>query len=195
MIATHSPEALPLSSHLPSSPAASAGDRSLPLSLLRDAGLALFGSMLLAAAAHVAVPFWPVPMTLQTLAVLLIGGFLGPRVAAATVVAYWIEGVAGLPVFSHAATLLGPTTGYIIGYLPAAVIAGWAGQKVRGGLPLAAALVGADGLVFVFGVAWLATFVGPEKAFAVGVTPFLIGEALKIALATAGLRVLPSLRR
>ncbi len=184
-----------MSSHLPSSAAPSAGDRTLSQSLLRDAGLALLGSLVLAIAAHVAVPFWPVPMTLQTLAVLLLGAFLGPRVAGAAVVAYGIEGAAGLPVFSHAATLFGPTIGYIVGCLPAAVAAGWAARKIRGSLGLAAAFVGADILVFLFGVAWLATFVGAEKAIAVGVTPFLIGEALKIALATAAVRALPALRR
>ena len=152
------------------------------------------GSALLAVAAHVAVPFWPVPITLQTLAVLALGATLGPWVAAGAVLAYLGEGLAGLPVFAHGAgfaTLAGPTGGYLIGYIPAAIVAGLPASRGWLGNPLKtfASFLAADAVIFAFGVAWLATLVGWDKAIAGGLVPFLIGDALKIALATAGTQI------
>ncbi len=148
------------------------------------------GSLILAISAHVAVPFWPVPITLQTLAVLALGVALGPRLAAAAVLTYLVEGLAGLPVFAQGAgtaVLAGPTGGYIVGFLPAAVAAGWAARQGWLRQPISAfvAFLAADAIVFVCGVAWLATLVGGERAIAGGLVPFLLGEALKIALLTA----------
>ena len=159
---------------------------SLPLKIAAG-GL---GSVLLAIAAHVTVPFWPVPMTMQTLVVLAIGAYAGPAVAAAAVLAYLIEGLAGLPVFTKlggVAVLLGPTGGYLIGFLPAAVLAGLAARRgwlasIAGAI---ATFVVADAVLFAFGVGWLAVGTGLSKAIAVGLFPFLAGEALKIALAVA----------
>ncbi len=156
----------------------------------RGAIAVLGGSLLLAAAAHVAIPFWPVPLTLQTLAVLLIGAALGPRLGALAVLAYLAEGAAGLPVFAAGAgpgVLAGPTGGYLAGYVAAAALAGAAG---RGGwlgtVPRAlAAFCAADALVFAFGLARLAALFGPDRAVAAGLSPFLLSEALKIALAVA----------
>lgn len=154
----------------------------------------LLGTLVLAVAAHVAVPFWPVPMTLQTLAILLIGVVAGPLLAAATVVAYVAEGLTGLPVFSHGtglAALAGPTGGYIVGFLPAAVLVGFGAQRgwLRGLAGALSVFAAADALVFACGLAWLAPAIGFDKAVTVGLVPFLLGEVLKIALAMAVIRV------
>ena len=157
---------------------------------LRTLACVVGGSAILAVAAHVAVPFWPVPITLQTLAVLGLGALLGPSVAVGTVVAYLLEGLCGLPVFAHGsgfAVLAGPTGGYLLGYVPAAFFAGLAARRGWLAKPMSAlaAFLLADAVIFVVGVAWLAALFGWEKAVAVGLTPFLIGEALKLALLTA----------
>jgi biotin transport system substrate-specific component len=172
-------------------------DAATPASVIRFLAIAGLGSLGLAVAAHVSVPFWPVPLTLQTLAVLLLGVFAGPQLAAAAVLAYAAEGVAGLPVFAHGAglaTLAGPTGGYIVGFLPAAIVAGFAARARRLPLTLAGLLL-ADALIFAFGLAGLTLLVGWDKAVAVGLTPFLAGEALKIALATAATRLRPTKAR
>lgn len=166
--------------------------------LLRFLGMAIAGSLLLAVSAHVKVPFWPVPMTLQTLAVLLIGVQAGPAVGAAAVVLTIGEGLLGLPVFTTggAGALFGPTGGFIAGFLPAVLLAGIAGRARSGlnGVAMSiATLVAADAVVLLLGWAWLATTIGGAKAFAVGIAPFLLGEAVKVALAaaTVPLRRLP----
>ncbi|MCW6508300.1 biotin transporter BioY [Lichenifustis flavocetrariae] len=158
--------------------------------VLRTLACVVGGSGLLALAAHVAVPFWPVPITLQTLAVLGLGAMLGPAVAVGTLMAYLLEGLCGLPVFAHGsgfAVLAGPTGGYLLGYVPAAFAAGLAARRGWLAKPLSAftAFLLADAVIFVLGVGWLAALFGWEKAVAVGFTPFLIGEALKLALLTA----------
>lgn len=156
---------------------------------LHGAAVALGGSALLALSAHVALPFWPVPLTLQTLAVLLIGTVAGPRLGLACVLAYLAEGLAGLPVFAAGAgpaVLLGPTGGYLLGYLPAVALAGLAAGRGRGSaLRTVLIFCAADAVVFAFGLARLAALVGGSKAVEFGLAPFLPGESLKIALATA----------
>lgn len=148
------------------------------------------GTVLLALAAHITVPFWPVPMTLQTLVVLVIGAVAGPWLAVATVVAYIAEGLAGLPVFTRVGgidVLLGPTGGYIVGFIAAAALAGLAARRgwLRSLSGAAGSFVLADAVLFAFGVAWLAVGIGWDKALAAGLVPFFAGEALKIALAVA----------
>ena len=151
----------------------------------------LGGSLVMALAAHAAVPFWPVPLTLQTLALLGLGAAFGPVAAAGAILAWIVEGVIGLPVFAAGAgagVLLGPTGGYILGYLPAVLLAGLAARPGWRGAPLkiVAAFLAAEVVLFACGVGWLAHLVGWQRAVAGGLTPFLLGEALKIALATAG---------
>ncbi|PSC05598.1 biotin transporter BioY [Alsobacter soli] len=156
--------------------------------LLRDGALALAGSALIGLSAHVALPMWPVPVTMQTFAVLLIGLAYGPRLAAVTVAAYLLEGLVGAPVFTGGpATLVGPTGGYLMGFLPAAVLAGALASRGWSRTPLrvAAAMLAGSLTIYVFGAAWLAGFVGPSKAVALGVAPFLVGDAIKAALAAA----------
>jgi biotin transport system substrate-specific component len=149
------------------------------------------GSLVMALAAHVAVPFWPVPLTLQTLAMLGLGAALGPAVGGAAILAWILDGLAGLPVFAAGAgpaVLLGPTGGYVVGFLPAVMLAGLAARRGWLARPITAVLafVAADAVVFAFGVGWLATLVGFDRAIAGGFTPFLLGEILKIGLAAAG---------
>lgn len=155
--------------------------------------LALPLSLVLVASAKAHVPFWPVPMTLQTLAVLVVGGLLGPRVAVATMVAYLVEGALGLPVFSGTpargiglAYMAGPTGGYLVGLILAAAMAGWGGQRF-GQRPamLAACMVAALALNYLPGVAWLATFTGWGRAVALGVAPFIVADLVKAGVATA----------
>jgi len=157
--------------------------------LLRFWALALLGSWALAASAHVAVPMWPVPATMQTLVVLLLGAFGGPWFGAASVAVYLAQGVAGLPVFAGGgagvAHLVGPTGGFLLGFLAAAWLAGFAG---RGWLRAGAVLLAAHLVLFVPGVLWLSQFVGLERAWQAGFVLFLPGTALKTAAALVLLR-------
>ena len=159
-----------------------------PARLPAKIALVLAGTALLALAAKVQVPFWPVPMTLQTLAVLMIGATFGARMAGATLLAYLAEGAVGLPVFASGAGLAymaGPTGGYLLGFLLAAVFVGLAADRgwLRGGVPVAAVMFAAMALIYLPGVAWLAALIGAEKAVAGGLVPFLPAEAFKLALA------------
>ena len=173
---------------------ASSAELNARQSLIRTGVLALVGSALLAISAKVQVPFWPVPMTMQTLVVLLIGAHGGVRLAAATVLAYLLEGAAGLPVFSTGAGLAfmaGPTGGYLAGFFGAALLSAYAVEKglAKTLIGAAAVFIIADTLILATGFAWLSTLIGAEKALAVGVIPFLPAEALKIALATASMPI------
>jgi biotin transport system substrate-specific component len=158
----------------------------------RLAVLALFGSLLLTVSAKVQVPFYPVPMTLQTLVVFLLGIAYGPRLAFATVVFYLAQGAVGLPVFAGTpekgiglAYMIGPTGGYLVGFAAAAAVAGWVAERSRGVLTTALGIAAATATIYVLGAGWLATMVGVEKAVALGVVPFLLGDVVKLALATA----------
>ena len=160
--------------------------------LVRNVVLALFGTALLWASAKIQVPFWPVPMTMQTAMVVLIGMTYGWRLGAATVLAYLAEGALGLPVFTGTPErgigllyMAGPTGGYLIGFLAAALIAGRLVETRPTLARIALAAVAAIALIFVLGVAWLATSVGFEKALTYGVLPFLPSEIVKILVAIA----------
>jgi biotin transport system substrate-specific component len=158
--------------------------------LARFWGLALLGSAVLAASAQVVLPAWPVPATMQSLAVLLLGALGGARLGTAAVALYLLEGAFGLPVFAGGnagpAALAGPTGGYLLGFLAAAWVAGHArsGPLWRQG----AVLLAAHLLLFAPGVAWLVGFVGAERAFAAGFVAFLPATLAKTALALAALR-------
>lgn len=160
------------------------------LGLARGVLLAIAGSALLALSAKVQVPFWPVPMTMQTFVVLVLGATYGARLAGATVALYLAEGALGLPVFatgSGLAYMAGPTGGYLLGFLAAALIAGFLAERGfdrRWPTALAAFLI-ADAALLALGVGWLSALIGWEKALTAGLLPFLPAEALKIALATA----------
>lgn len=164
-------------------------------SLGAKALMVLAASLALAISAKVQVPFWPVPMTMQTFVVLMIGLHFGPRLAALSVLAYLVEGAAGLPVFSTGAGLAflaGPTGGYLIGFLISAMIVSAAVQRgyANSIAGLLAVLIIGDLVIFGFGFTRLAMLIGGERAFMAGVVPFLPAEALKIALAVAASRAL-----
>jgi len=157
--------------------------------------LAAAGVALLTASSHLMVPFWPVPLTMQTFVVLMIGASYGARLGAATLATWLVLGIAGLPVFASGAGplyMMGPTGGYLVGDLVAAFAVGWLIERGFGRtlLGTAAVLVVGDIALFILGVSWLAHLIGFEKAIVGGLIPFILGEAVKLALATATLKKL-----
>jgi len=163
-------------------------------SLAHNALIALAASLLLWASAKARIDIGVVPVTLQTLAVLALGAALGPRLAAAAVVAYLAQGALGLPVFAGTpekgvglAYMAGPTGGYLVGFLIAAVGIGWLAERGadRSPLRMFLAMLAASALIYVPGVLWLSAFVGLKQSVALGVAPFLIGDVVKAALAAA----------
>lgn len=166
--------------------------------LARTLILALMGTLLLWASAKIKVPMWPVPMTLQTFVVLALGAAYGWRLAAGTVILYLAEGAMGLPVFAGTpergiglAYMMGPTAGYLAGFVLAAAAVGWLVEQGYGRSPAKAllAMLAGQALMFAPGVAWLAigANLGWSKAVAVGLVPFLPGDAIKTALAASAL--------
>ena len=160
-----------------------------------DLGLVLLGSLFIAASAQVALPlpFSPVPVTGQTFAVLVVGAALGRVRGVAAVAAYLAEGASGLPVFAGGAAgpavLLGPTGGYLLGFLPGAWLCGALAERGwdrRVGGTIAAMLLG-NVAIFAFGLPWLARVVGASNALTLGFWPFLPGDVVKIGLAAAAL--------
>lgn len=156
---------------------------------VREAIIVLAGTALLAIAAQVQIPlpFTPVPVSLATLAVMLIAGSAGLGRAAASTGLYAALGVAGLPIFAAGrAGWAIPSLGYILGYILAAALIGWVAQRAFGRSLWALLAAGAlaSGLVYAAGLAWLVPFAGMSlpEGLSVGVLPFLVGDALKIAL-------------
>ncbi|MFZ2101484.1 MAG: biotin transporter BioY [Oricola sp.] len=162
--------------------------------------LVIAGSMLIAVAGQFKVPMWPVPTTLQTLAIFTIAAAYGRNLAIATLLAYLAEGAAGLPVFTNGGGLAyfaGPTTGYLAGFVVAAGITGWAADKGLADKPLklfAANLAGAL-TILVLGAVWIAAMFGTEKAIAWGIGPFIVTDIIKAGLAAALVPALWSLFR
>lgn len=168
----------------------------------RAIGVAVFVILTaLGAFVRIRLPFTPVPITLQTFFVLLCGLVLGRRLGVAAQSAYLLLGAAGLPIFSGAGGglfyLLGPTGGYIFGFLPAALVAGAFIRRVKGGFfQVVAILCLADLLLLSCGVAWLKVILGYSlgELLAIGFFPFLAGDLLKIfAAAAIYLRLKPRL--
>ncbi len=162
--------------------------------LVRQAILVVLGSLLMWASAKAQVPMWPVPMTMQSFVVLVIGMGYGSRLGAATVGFYLLEGALGLPVFAGTPEkgigltyMMGPTGGYLLGFVLAAATVGWLAERGWDrNLPLAVtAMIIGTILLFVPGVAWLAVLIGFSKAIAAGLTPFLLASIVKLALAAA----------
>jgi biotin transport system substrate-specific component len=161
-------------------------------SAVTKAALVVFGSLLLAVSAQFKIPLYPVPATGQTLVVLLIGMTYGPRLGGITIAAYLFEGALGLPVFAGgaagAAVLMGPTAGYLFGFLLAAIAMGHFAERGMGRTVVStiAAMVIGNCVIYLCGALWLANFIGFGQAVAAGVLPFLYGDALKLVVA-AGL--------
>ena len=163
--------------------------------LLRKAALVLGGSFFIALAAQVSVPFFPVPMTLQTLAILIVGLSFGSRLGAATLVAYLAEGAMGLPVFAggmSSASLMGPTAGFLYGFVGMAWLAGLTVERglARGVISTAACGIVISALVYIPGLAWPAVVMGTGAAdlWAYWMAPFLIGDAVKAVIAAMVVR-------
>ena len=149
------------------------------------------GSVVLAISAKIKIPFYPVPMTMQTFVVLFIGISFGYKIALATVGLYLLEGILGLPVFSNSpergiglAYFTGPTMGYLIGFLTAAFLASYV-KLSDNYFIIFLKLILSVSTIYILGVFWLGTVIGWEKPiFELGVMPFLLAEIFKIALLT-----------
>jgi biotin transport system substrate-specific component len=158
----------------------------------REVALILGGSLLIALSAQLqfVLPFSPVPITGQTFAVLLLGALYGSKRGPATVVTYLALGVVGLPVFAGGtfglSRLVGPTAGYLVGFLAAAFVVGLLSERGWDRKPWATAvsMIIGNGIIYVTGILWLSRFVGWQAVLSTGFLPFLPGDALKIALAT-----------
>lgn len=164
------------------------------LPAVRWAALVVIGSLLLTASAKAQVPMWPVPMTMQSFVVLVIGMAYGVRLSAATVGLYLFQGAIGLPVFAGTpekgiglAYMAGPTGGYLAGFLIVAVAMGWLAERGWDRKPLLSvgAMTIGTALLFVPGIGWLSVLIGFEKAVQMGLVPFLVGSVLKLALAAS----------
>ena len=162
---------------------------------LRWIALVVAGSLFLAVCAQISVPLYPVPITMQTFGVLLIGMAFGSRLGAATVALYLFEGAVGLPVYaglgSGLPVLFGVTGGYLFGFVIAAWLVGMLAERGwdRNVLTTALAMLLGNIVLYVPGLIWLAGFIGSEQAIAGGLLPFILGDFLKLALAAA---LLPS---
>jgi biotin transport system substrate-specific component len=163
----------------------------------------LLGNALMVVSAKTQIPFWPVPMTLQTLVSVLLGCVMGSRLGALTVALYLIEGAAGMPVFAGTpergiglAYMAGPTGGYLVGFLAAAWLSGFLMERGWANAPLtrALAVAAAFSSIYVLGAAWLSTLIGLSGALQAGVVPFLLGDMIKLVLAVAILQVIAATR-
>ncbi len=180
MFKTAEPAALPLIA------------RRLAASSLLVKGVAmLLGSLLIALSAQITVPMVPVPMTMQTFAILVVAALGGRTIGMGAIIAYLVEGAMGLPVFAGGAGgahhLVGPTGGFLFGFLIAGGVIAYGVERGWGRdlVPLTVVLLAGHLVLFVPGVLWLANFVGVEKAITLGFVPFVIGTVLKTALAVA----------
>ena len=166
--------------------------------VLSNVAMVLVGTLLLIASAKINVPTWPVPVTLQTFAVVAIGAAYGWRLGVATIVAYLLEGAIGIPVFAAGggvSYLIGPTGGFLIGFIPMAYIAGLAADRGASGrvVMLGLWMLVADVVLFAFGFAWLVLVLANLKgvspvavipgAFDGAIKPFVIWDALKMVFA------------
>jgi biotin transport system substrate-specific component len=171
---------------------------SRPAAAGRDVALVIAGSLLLTLSAKLQIPFWPVPMTMQTFVVLVLGTAFGWRLGAATVALYLLEGALGLPVFAGTpergiglAYMMGPTGGYLVGFVAGAWLTGWLAERGwdRSILKLFAAMMAGHLVILALGFSWLAFYAGPSMAWAVGVAPFFAATLYKTLL---GALILPA---
>lgn len=157
-----------------------------------DVAAVIAGSLLLTLSAKVQVPFYPVPMTMQTFVVIGLGLALGPVRGLAALALYLAQGALGLPVFSGTpergiglAYMAGPTGGYLAGYLLAVPLAGWLAQRGwdRNAVTAMLAALLAAAVIYIPGLLWLGQLVGFDKVLTVGLTPFILGDVAKAVLA------------
>ena len=159
--------------------------------LIKSLVVIILGSIALTISAKIKIPFYPVPMTMQTFVVLLIGISCGYKIGIASVSLYLLEGIMGLPVFSNSPEkgvgliyFTGPTMGYLIGFLFATFFAGYLNFKVNFFL-IFFKLILSVSIIYVLGLVWLGQLIGWEKPiFALGAKPFLLAEIFKIIIIT-----------
>jgi biotin transport system substrate-specific component len=169
------------------------GPRTGTALLIKQAALVVAGIALLAIAAKIRVPMWPVPITMGTFAVLTIGAAYGPRLGLATIMGYMIVGALGFDVFASSSAesagltyMMGGTGGYLLGYVLATLALGWAARAGwdRSVWGMAAAMLIGTALIYIPGLLWLGQLYGwDQPILAWGLTPFLVGDALKLVLA------------
>lgn len=174
-----------------------ADDDRLIARLARGIVLAVVGSLLIWASAKIRVPFYPVPMSMQTFVILALGMAYGWRLGAATVLLYLAEGALGLPVFAGTpekglglAYMAGSTGGYLFGFVLAAAVCGWLAERGwdRGVVTTAIAMLAGNILIYIPGLLWLGVLFGWDKPIlAWGLFPFILGDMAKVALAAAAL--------
>ena len=164
--------------------------------------LALLGTVLLAISSKVKIPFYPVPMTMQTLVVLLIGVIFGWKLGIATISLYLFEGIIGLPVFAGTPEkgvgliyFTGPTMGYLLGFIPAVFFSGFLTTRFKYNFIYRlilnfAIFTFSVSFIYIFGLIWLLNFVPLEKVWALGALPFLPAEILKISIVTVFVTIL-----
>ena len=170
--------------------------------IIKYAFVALLGSILLAISSKVKIPFYPVPMTMQTLVVIVIGIAFGWKLGLATISLYLFEGILGMPVFSGTPEkgigliyFTGPTMGYLIGFLIAVFLAGkfvYNNNLVQNFLKILLA----TSFIYLLGIIWLGSLIGWDKPiFKLGVQPFLLAELFKILIATFAVKQILKLRK
>ena len=170
--------------------------------IIKYAFLALLGSIILAVSSKIKIPFYPVPMTMQTLAVLVIGILFGWKLGIATIILYLFEGIIGLPVFAGTPEkgvgliyFTGPTMGYLIGFIPAVFFSGLLRVDFKYNLFVRFILNFAlysfsVSFIYIFGLIWLNNFVQADQLLAFGVLPFLPAEILKISILSVAVTLL-----
>tara|TARA_B100000676_G_C17749617_1_gene665753 strand:+ start:196 stop:747 length:552 start_codon:yes stop_codon:yes gene_type:complete len=164
--------------------------------------IVFFGSLILAISAKIKIPFYPVPMTMQTFVVLFLGISFGYKIGLATISLYLLEGIFGLPVFSNSpergvglAYFTGPTMGYLIGFLSACFLASFI-RIEDNYLKIFIKLILSVSTIYILGVLWLGTLIGWDKPIIeLGVLPFILAEFFKIALLTLLAKKILKLRK
>ena len=170
--------------------------------LIKICLISILGSILLTISAKIKIPFYPVPMTMQTFVVLFLGLSFGYKIGLATVGLYLVEGIFGLPVFSNSPEkgigwiyFTGPTMGYLIGFLLATFLAGYLNFKTNI-IFVFFKLIFSVSVIYILGVLWLGNLIGWDKPIIqFGVTPFLLAELFKIILLTIIVKQLLKLRK
>ena len=152
--------------------------------------ITVLGSLVLAVSAQIQIPFYPIPVTLQDMTVILLAVAFGWRISALTVLLYLAEGFVGLPVFAEfkagPMVLFGTTGGYLLGFLAASFIVGYLSQRNWSNKIFTTLLmvIAGNAVIFILGVSWLSALVGWQEAFLVGFAPFIVGNVCKIIFAT-----------
>ncbi len=172
------------------------------LKILKYILLIFLGSILLTVSSKIKIPFYPVPMTMQTFVVLFLGMSFGYKIGLAAVSLYLFEGIIGLPVFSNSPEkgigliyFTGPTMGYLIGFLFATFLAGYFNFKENILINFIKLLFSVS-IIYIFGIIWLGNLIGWDKPiFQLGVTPFLLAELFKISILTLLAKNIFKLRR